>query len=198
MVKLARTISWPLAVIDASGICIVGVCVGASLWLTLVRHENTQEEIVRLQETVQESHHQVVMLGELAERQRALLLSRRADLSQRGRVPERAPVEEYFRALSVLAARHNVRVVSQTPIESRNYAGLLEQCFAYEVAGSMPDLVRLFRDVEETEFWADISYLKIDQGLVEDHGAAPQRIAAFTLSLFSTPVTKAGIRREGT
>ncbi len=49
----------------------------------------------------------------------------------------------------------------------------------------MPDITRFLRAVEETGFWADISYLKVEQGPGPPRGESTQRIASLTISLFS-------------
>jgi hypothetical protein len=79
-------------------------------------------------------------------------------------------------------------VVRHNPLGPRSYPGLLEQRYAYEVMGRVADLARFLRDVEDAEFWADISYLKIDGGPPSaDQGGEPngERDALLTISLFS-------------
>jgi hypothetical protein len=57
--------------------------------------------------------------------------------------------------------------------------------YAYEITGAMPDIARFFRAVEQTEFWADISFLKVDQGAGPLQAGSARRVASLTISLFS-------------
>jgi hypothetical protein len=124
------------------------------------------------------------------------LKERQVELATSGQLPAQIPIEEYFQTLSRLAGRHHLRVVRHNPLGPRSYPGLLEQRYAYEVIGTMPDIARFFRAIEDAEFWADISYLKIDGGPPSaDQGGEPtdERDAILTISLFSAaPAEQSG------
>jgi hypothetical protein len=76
-------------------------------------------------------------------------------------------------------------VVRHNPLGPRSYPGLLEQRYAYEVIGTQPDLARFLRAIEDAEFWADISYLKIDGGKRQGGEPTDECDALLTISLFS-------------
>ena len=175
----------PLLVIDAAGAAIVAVCVLVSVWLTAVRPDGAKSEITGLTRLIQAAQKDLIDQRAACDHQRAVLADRSAELAESGHLPEQTPLEEYFRTLSDLAARHQLRVVRQNPLSSRRYPGLLEQRFAYEKTGSTPDLVHFFKAIETIDFWADISYLKVESGQ-SPYGRTPSdRVATLTLSLFS-------------
>jgi len=93
--------------------------------------------------------------------------------------------------------RHGLRIVKHHPLSARQYPDLLEQRYAYEVTGSLPDLVEFLKSIENTDFWADVSHLKVDRGKRRKDAVSDERNAALTISLFSaltsqTPSDKGG------
>jgi hypothetical protein len=174
-----------LLAIDALGGAALAACAFAFCWLTLVRGDEVAAEIADLTRIVQSAELDLAGFRSVRDRQRVLLEDRSATLISSGQLPEQPPVERYFQVLSMLAARHELRVRSHYPLSPRQYPGLLELRYAYELSGTLPDIVRFFRDVEQTEFWADISFVKISR----EPGAPPVgtalRAASLTISLFS-------------
>lgn len=175
----------PLLVIDVAGGSILTVCALASVWLIAVRPDGAKGEIAEYTRLIQAAEEDLSSLQAGCDRQRRILASKRAELAEHGRLPDQTPVEEYSRMLSELAARHRLRVISQKPLSSRQYPGLLEQRFAYEVTGSLAELVHFFEAIEHAEFWADIGYLKIQSSRSVPGQTPTDRVATLTLSLFS-------------
>ncbi|MBI4717854.1 MAG: hypothetical protein HY763_08635 [Planctomycetes bacterium] len=184
---MRRDANWPLIAIDLLGSALVAACLAVFTWATLWNNQRLEKEIVTLRQTIAGSQQALATLQGVRDRQRTEAARRHAELAQRGRLPAAAPLEEYFQVLSGLAARHRLSVIGQTPSESRSYPGLLEQCFTYEVAGTTGDLLRFLREIEETGYWADVSYLKIDEGRSSGEPTVGRRVAALTVSLFSSP-----------
>jgi len=108
----------------------------------------------------------------------------RAELASAGAMPAPSPQETHLKVLSSLAAQNHLSVVRQLPLAPREYPGLLEQRFAYEVTGAMADLARFFKAVEASPGWTDIGYLKLEQGQRE---SSAERTALLTFSAFSLP-----------
>lgn len=175
----------PWLAIDFVGGCAVAGCVFAFGWLTMIRGDDVSVQIADLTRTVQTAKQELAVLRVVRDRRRVQLAHRRAELASRPRLPDHTPVEQYFQTLSVLAGQHRLRVRSHHPVSPRRYPGLLELRYAYELSGTMPDIIRFFRAVEETEFWADISFVKIQQGSGPPGGGSPQRVASLTISMFS-------------
>jgi hypothetical protein len=156
--------------------------------MAFLHNEHATQELGDFYSMISSATQNLTALRFAAEGQRATLKERQVELATSGQLPAQIPLEEYFQTLSRLAGRHHLRVVRHNPLGPRRYAGLLEQRYAYEVVGTMPDLARFFRAIEDAEFWADISYLKIDGGPpAADQGAEPtdDRDALLTISLFS-------------
>lgn len=176
-----------LRIIDVVGASIVAACLIGFGWLVMVGNDGTKTGIVTLRRLVQTAGRDARALRLAAARQRTLRDATRKELSGHGQLPDHAPIEAYFQALSVDAERHELHVIRHEPLASRRYPGLLEQRFAFEVSGSAPNLVRFLHSIEQTEFWADISYLRF-HGLSPGPGESDRKtVAALTLSLFSSP-----------
>ena len=187
MVALRHSGNWSLKIVDLIGGGTAAACVCGLVWLTILRSDPTSAEIQNLSRAVRTARLQLAALDAEQERQQNLFEDHQARLSTRGRLPDEAPVEDYFRALSRLATEHSLRVLRHSPLGSRSYPGLVEHRHTYEVAGSIPNLMLFLHGVESANYWADIGYLQIDAS-TGAHVEDPQmRVARLTFSLFSAP-----------
>jgi len=178
----------PLLLLDAFGASLSAAGLLVAFWMTLFHNEHATTEIRDFTQMISSATQNLAALRLAGDGQRATLKERQAELATSGQLPAQIPIEEYFQTLSRLAGRHHLRVVRHNPLGARSYPGLLEQRYAYEVIGTQPDLARFLRAIEDAEFWADISYLKIDGGPSSaDQGgeATDERDAILTISLFS-------------
>ena len=154
-------------------------------WMTFFHSGHFTAELRDLTLTISLSTRDLAALRSAGERQRATLHERQLELATGGQLPAQIPIEEYFQTLSRLATQHHLRVIRQNPLGPRSYPGLHEQRYAYEVIGAMPDLARFFRAIEDAEFWADISYLRINGGNRLSGVPTEEQDAVLTISLFS-------------
>lgn len=187
-----------LRVVDAVGGMIVAACALGFVWTALLEKNPVRTEIAQLRQALsraRDEHHE--WQAEL-ERQEARLVDYRTQRARVGRLPAEVPIEAYFQQLSQLATRHNLHVLRQQPLASRTYPGLLEERYAYEVTGSLVDLVAFFESIEQAEFWADMSYLRLEQGAAGSSADSSDRIATLTLSLFAAPAREGRPEGEGT
>ncbi len=182
----------PLRVIDLLGGSAVAACALGFVWFVAVGNDRTSTEIRKLTALIANAQRDAQSLQLAQAQQRATLEDRRVKLAERGQLPAKAPIEEYFRTLSALCSKHHLRVIHDNPLPSRSYPGLLEQRYAYEVAGSTLDLVRFLKAIEDTDFWADVSYLKVAQGKgagrargSTSRGISETSRATLTISVFS-------------
>jgi outer membrane murein-binding lipoprotein Lpp len=183
MMKTAAKL--PMFLIDALGAAILGGCVLGCAYLVFMRGDQTALEINELTAQINTASRDLSAVRTARDVQRNILKQQQVEMGAGRQLPASIPLEEYFQALSRLAVQHHLRVVRQNPLSPREYPGLLEQRYAYEVSGSMPDMVRFFKSIEEADFWADIAFLKID-GVEPGPGVASRdRLAILTLSLFS-------------
>ncbi len=187
MVALRHSGNWSLKIVDLIGGGTAAACVCGLVWLTILRSDPTSAEIQNLSRAVRTARLQLAALDAEQEQQQNLFEDHQARLSTLGRLPDEAPVEDYFRALSRLATEHSLRVLRHSPLGSRSYPGLVEHRHTYEVAGSIPDLMRFLQGVESGTFWADIGYLQIDASTGARAGDPQMRVARLTFSLFSAP-----------
>ena len=182
----------PLLLLDVLGASTLGACLVTAAWLTLFHSDHATAELRDLRQTFNSAAQDLATLRAATDRQRATLKQRQAELATNGQLPAQVPAEAYFQNLSRLAAQHRLRVVRQNPLTPRSYPGLLEERYVYEVMGTMPDLARFFKAIEDADFWADVSYLKIDGGPRQGDAPTDERVASLTISIFSAPRTDAG------
>ncbi|MFQ5591846.1 MAG: hypothetical protein ACE5HE_11835 [Phycisphaerae bacterium] len=180
--------------VDFIGGGAVGASLLAAIWIALIRGETVSTEITGLTRTIQAAERNVTRCQGVRDRQHALLNSRHQELMTMGQLPEQPPVEEYFETLSAIATEHSLRVRSHLPLSPRRYPGLLELRYVYELSGTIPNITRFLRAVEQTDFWADVSYLNISQGNSQSTDETTQRVAALTISLFAA--MPAAVRSE--
>ncbi len=190
-------VNWPVRIIDALCGCVVAACLIGFVWLTMVRENHTNADIGRLKRLIHQARQDRLTTEAASQEQHAVLAGRQAELAKTGRLPTETPIETYFQALSTTALRHGLRIVKHHPLSARQYPDLLEQRYAYEVTGSLPDLVEFLKSIENTDFWADVSHLKVDRGKRRKDAVSDERNAALTISLFSaltsqTPSDKGG------
>lgn len=161
-------------------------CVGGFIWLSLFHNDATNARIKELKQWIKDGQADASVLETSLEEKKAILASRQEELATTGQVPLRPPIEEYFKQLSKIAEDLHLQVMRQHPLGSRWYPGLQEQRWAYEVKGSTAGLLRFMKAIESLEFWADVSYLRIDRGQGRDMDVN-QRTASLTISFFSAP-----------
>jgi Tfp pilus assembly protein PilO len=175
----------PLLLLDVLGASLLGAGLLAALWMTFFHNEHATTELRDFTQMVSSATQNLAALRSAGDEQRATLKERQVELATSGQLPAQIPIEEYFQTLSRLAGLHHLRVVRHNPLGPRNYPGLLEQRYAYEVMGRVADLARFLRAIEDAEFWADISYLKIDGGKRQGGEPTDECDALLTISLFS-------------
>ena len=175
----------PLLLLDVLGASMSATGLLAALWMTFFHNEHATTELRDYTAMISSATQNLAALRSAGDGQRATLKERQVELATSGQLPAQIPIEEYFQTLSRLAIQHHLRVVRHNPLGPRSYPGLLEQRYAYEVMGRVADLARFLRALEDAEFWADISYLKIDGGKRQGGEPTDECDALLTISLFS-------------
>lgn len=180
--------AWSLLAIDGVGGAISALLLGLGLWNAFPDQSEGAGSTRELAATIARGKAELSGLGGAIEEQRTLESRYQSALAAAGKLPGQTPQETHLRALSSLAAQNHLGVVRQLPLSPREYPGLMEQRFAYEVNGTMPDLARFFKAVETAPGWTDISFLKIEQGASD--GDSKRRNALLTFSAFSLGATQ--------
>jgi len=160
------------------------------VWYTVIREDRTEAEIQDINRRIHSVRQDTRRLRAEGQRYNAMLATYREKLAETGQLPSETPIEEYFQTLSKLSSDHQLFVMKHQPLALREYRGLREQRYSYEVSGSFPQLVAFLKAIENTDFWADVSYLRI--GAVKGRRSAvvddsDHRTALLTISLFSAP-----------
>lgn len=174
-----------LIVTDVVGAGVLAGCLVTSVWFLFVQSNATTREIAALRSRAANVRRELTSVRQLAEQKSSERTATRRELDATGQLPTRTPVDRYSQTLLDLAARFQLRVIRQNPVAPRTYPGLLEQRYAYEMHGATRDFVAFFAAVEQTNFWADISYLRFGDGGTSGPDSSHDRVASFTVSLFS-------------
>ena len=172
--------------VDILGCSILAICLSAAVWFVSFRDSGTTTEVTDLERGINIDRAELSALRTERDRERAQLADREKRLSETGALPSQAPVEQYLQTLSALAKQYRLDVLRQSPLPAREYPGLLERRYTYEVSGSLSDIAQFLVSIERSEFWADIGFLKIVGQNVGNKAAEP-RIASLTICFFSAP-----------
>lgn len=186
-----------LLLINVVGAVAMAVCLLTSLWLVFVRADETSREIHQHQDVLSSAQRDLAAIRGIAATQQGRLSQARSELETSGRLPSRTPIEQYSQEVLRLANLHGLRVTRQHPVPPRDYPGLFEQRYAYEVSGSTVDIVHFLAAIEAANFWADIGYLRLDAGPAPAARANAVRVASITVSLFSAPPSDSAKEGEG-
>lgn len=178
--------------IDLVGGSLVAGCVCAFVWLMVGKSDLVRDEIRQTSRNLGSAKTELSRLQQEHNIQQASLTDRKAQQQRVGKLPPRAPTERYFQNLSKLADHHHLKVLRHHPLASVEYPGLLEQRFAYEVAGHWPDIVRFLKEIEMADAWADVAYLKVSRGGNSRGKESGERPIALTISMFSAPPLQKG------
>jgi len=171
----------PTLLIDLMGGALLVLVAALFLSMTAFAGDGTVSQIDTMEQSIAEARRSLALVRANMDESRARLKLNQQRLANQGRLPNAAPVDEYFRFLSSLATQHHLTVRNQIPLGERQYPGLSETPFAYEVTGSWPDLIRFLEAIENAPYWADVGYLTIHP-LAEQPGI---RRALLTVCLFS-------------
>lgn len=175
--------AWSLLTIDAVGGALTLLLLGVAAWSVFGNEAAGLDSSQELAKVLADARDDLADLQSALEAQGELAARYQTELAAAGAMPSQTPQETHLRTLSGLAAANHLSVVRQSPLLARQYPGIMEQRFAYEVTGTMADLARFFKAVESSPDWADISYLKVEQG----HAETRHRNAVLTFSVFSMP-----------
>ncbi|MBU0718130.1 MAG: hypothetical protein KJ749_07780 [Planctomycetes bacterium] len=181
-----------LLIIDVVGGGVVAACLAVASWFLMVGGDETAAEIKGLRTQIKDSRQTLASLERDHDEQARLLAERESALERTGQLPDVPPTEAYFKSLSTLTTQHSLQALQQYPLASCRYPGLVEDRFALELAGTLPDLVRFIWAVEHSDYWADISFLKIENKRVGSGGGSSMRVAELTFSMFSAAPVEAG------
>lgn len=186
-----------LRAIDAIGGGLVAACLMGFVWTAAVHNKRIGREIRELRAMTRTAHRDAGAVELALAQQLSVLAERQKALATTGQLPVEAPVEEYFQTLSRIATGYELRVIRHQPLTPRQYPGLLEQRYTYEVSGSMPNVARFLKAIEGADFWADVSYLSMGRGVGAEQAVVNKRVAELTLSLFSAPPPETEGENEG-
>lgn len=192
MVGNRNNVNFSLALVNGAGACIVAVCLVSAAWLLVVRADHFSSEQIELAQRWETARQDLIQLRDAYDRQQSIVEQRRKELNERGKLPQAAPVEDYFQRLARFTTDYGLHIRAHRPHGSRTYPGLVEQRFAYEITGPVDNVIRFLAAVESTEFWCDISYFALEDGISNEPGQAAHPVASLTISMFHEPETKQG------
>jgi len=176
---------WQLHAFDLGGGTVCALIVACAAWVAFVHVGKAAHESLDMRTHVESTRQTLSTLEAAALRQESLRETRSKELSERGKLPPAPPVEEYLSAMAAAAAAHQLNVMGHSPGVQRRYGDVVEQCLSFQVSGTAGNLFRFLRSVEESTYWADIGYLRIEGGEAAGAPLSQVRRASLTFSLFA-------------
>lgn len=177
--------------IDIAGGVVFGAMLIASVCIAVVgsgkasrRISGMRNDIQSTEAALRTAQTELIQLEQdLAERQGGMA----ADAT----LPSAQSTEGFFQRLSSLAGAHELRVLRQSPLGVQRYPGIVERQFAFELAGSVPDLASFLRAFEARSDWADIAYIDVGGVVTGSDAGRGDRTASLTVSLYAAAETDA-------
>jgi len=175
-----------LWMIDAAGAAAVATCLFAVIGMLAVGGRQGRSTSREWSRAIQQSQQNLAALKAACETQRRQLEEKQREWTKGGGLPPEAQQEAYFQRLSQAAGRLGLKVLRQQPLAARQYPGILERRFAYDVTGSTAAVLAFLREIESLDAWADVSFFRIEQGLDATPNGTKERLARLTVSLFAS------------
>ncbi len=174
-----------LLLIDAMGCMVASACLTTAVWFGWHRTNEAAQELGQWRRVVERVKHEVAQEHTRGDQWKTTISERKSQLKNRGRLPDRFPLEEYFQVLSQVANDNDVEIVQQSPLASQEYPGLLEQRSQLQVVASLPNLILFLRRIEQLDYWGDVSYLKMVKAPARQRSGVSKPSATLTISMFS-------------
>lgn len=168
---------------------LVGGVVNLALLLACARliasnDTSAGRDVERHERNIQQTSRELDRLTAENDRQLRLLDEVRRELEGVGTLPEGTPVEEDLRLLAQIATRNGLETVRVMPLAGRDYPGMHETRYSFQLRGRTQAMARMLKGVEEAPCWADVSYLRLQREGADRDGSAIL-LASLTFSLFS-------------
>ena len=173
---------WP---IDLAGALLTAALLYTAGWYALFRADAASTRVPTLALELEAKEHELRVLRATLQDRREELDILNAEIRQKGRLPDRSPLEQDLATISSLAEANGVTIEGVEPIAEIHYPSVLERCLRIQTVGSFTNHLRFLRAFESCSFWADITYLKLEQTKEEMLHLSPTRHSSFVLSSFS-------------
>jgi Tfp pilus assembly protein PilO len=171
--------------IDVLGGLVTATLVCSACWFAFFRPETASGRVAELTTLLEQRRDKLRQLQFSLEAQSTTQRELTALLRDRGRLPEKSPIEKDLQTITSLAESNRIRFEQVIPTATMEYPNVLQQSYRIRAVGTFADHLRLFRDFEECSFWADVTHLKLEQTTEEMTNLDPTRHSEITLSFFS-------------
>lgn len=171
--------------IDIAGGAVFAVMLTVSICLTVVESGKASQRIKATRGAIESTETALrTMETEHIQLEHDLADRRDGDAAETT-LPDQQATEAFFQSLSSLAAKHELRVLRQSPLGVQQYPGIVERQFAFELAGAVPRIASFLRAFEQREDWADIAYIDLGGAVTGSDAAHGDRSASLTVSLYA-------------
>ncbi|MHC4236626.1 MAG: hypothetical protein ACYSUQ_16045 [Planctomycetota bacterium] len=159
-----------LLAIDLLGAALAVACAGAGLWYGLFKPGSASAQIRDLTAEVEELEATVVKMRAALDGQQAVYRQREAVLEERDLLPGKTPVERDLHTISDLAQQNRLEINDLTPMEKKQYPGVVEVRYRLRTNGRFTDYLGFLRGFEASSSWADIVHLELVSADAQTNG----------------------------
>jgi len=185
-----RKLQRPILVIDVAGTLLTAGIVVSAAWFSIFKPDTATSKMRVVAGELAHMRADLAQLQSLLDRhtrQRATLQQEAAD---KGRLTERSPAQHNLAAITGMAKKNGVRVLRVDPVAEVLYPNIQELRYRLETAGTYADHLRFLDEFEQSTFWSDLTFLKIEQTRADMLAFKPVRHGDLVVSFY------AGVARE--
>ncbi len=176
----------PLILYDIAGTTIMLCLAAVATWCGAIHSPSVSGKLAEMETNLEKMESSLRNTENAIRRKTVELGDLQADIESRGALPSKSPVETNLRNITRLARDNEVELISVKPSEEKAYPGLTEIKYAIEAKSGFRDLVQFLKDFEESEFWADVTKLKVETGSRNRVANDNTQSSELVLSLFAS------------
>jgi len=180
----------PLWTTDLAGAALTAAILACGGYFGVLRSDAVADEFRQLTHSTRNLRVQLAETQALLTEAQSVADTSRAELAQRGRLPQQTPLERDLQTLTQFARENLLNIAEVRPLGPVQYPGVIELRYVLRVSGTFDSLLGFLAAFESSPFWADLTHLKIDAATAG--GETPERRAELTVSFFASVESKTG------
>lgn len=158
---------------------------GAISWYAFFKPDTASSQIDAVAADVAQEQADLQQLQSALAQSRTMRKTLLVDAKKKGHLPTRSPIDEDLQTITGLANASNVKFVQVEPISTVLYPNVQEHRYRVRTVGTFSNHLRFFQAFEDCSFWADITYVKLEQTMTEMNQLDVIRHSDMTLSFYS-------------
>jgi len=171
--------------IDGCGGLVVSVLLVTMSWYAFFKPDTASSQIEAVAADVAQGQADLQQLQSALSQGGATRQALMSAAEEQGHLPQRSPVDQDLQTITGFANASNVKFLQVQPISTVLYPNVQEQRYRIRTVGTFSDHLRFFQAFEACSFWADITYVKLEQTMTGMNQFDAARQSDMTLSFYS-------------